>query len=228
MTIALFLTIIAAIAGAISAAARTYTKLKPQPTSQYFNTVQEAKSQEADQPRLQPDLDSERSKPVEVPAETPEVPTFLPALESSEAVESQSDMPEVATMTAPSTIAIPPMMPIAEPEIPLATSLKISDVVESDLSIESKPETHHHYSVIEEVEQLEHIDERLTRLQHQATDSDHLMRLAVAVELGELAKQGQSIDRVVALLNQLTQDADLEVRVQAGTSLAMVPVETAD
>jgi hypothetical protein len=246
MTIVLFLTVTAAIAGAISAAARTYTKLKlrPQLTNQYSATVQEAKSQEADQPRLQADLDSEQLEPVEVSEEAPEV-SSLASSPVSEPVEVQSGASEVATMTAPpvaepsdsiesiqshsseaSTIAIPPMMPITEADIPLATSLRISDVVDSDLSIESKPETRHHYSVIDEVGQLEHFDERLNQLQNQATDSDHLMRLAVAVELGELAKQGQSIDRVVALLNQLTQDADLEVRVQAGTSLAMVPVET--
>ncbi|GAP98479.1 hypothetical protein [Leptolyngbya sp. NIES-2104] len=219
MTIALFLTVIAAIAGAISAAARTYTKLKPQPQS--FKTVQEAKSQEADQPRLQPDLDSERSEPVEAPVQSPEVSMGSPVSEQ-ESIEASH--PQKASEV--STIAVPPMMPIAEPEISLATSLRISDVVDSDLLIESKPEAHHAYSVIDEVGQLDHFDDRLRQLQHQATDSDHLVRLSVAVELGELAKQGQAIDQVVALLNQLTQDADLEVRVQAGTALAMVSVET--
>ncbi|BAU10612.1 hypothetical protein LEP3755_10980 [Leptolyngbya sp. NIES-3755] len=221
MTIALFLTVIAAIAGAISAAARTYTKLKPQAVPQSFNTVQEAKSQEAEQPRLQPDLDSERPEPVEVPSEVFEVSAVSPSSESIE-VSGQQKSAES------STIAIPPMMPIAEVDIPLATSLKISDVVDSDLSIESKSEEHHAQSVFEEIEQLEHIDEKLNRLQHQVTESDHLVRLAAAVELGELAKQGQSHDRVITLLNQLTQDADLEVRVQAGASLAMIPVETAE
>ncbi|MGG6265299.1 hypothetical protein ACQ4M3_13820 [Leptolyngbya sp. AN03gr2] len=220
MTIALFLTVIAAIAGAISAAARTYTKLKPQAAPQSFNTVQEAKSQEADQPRMQPDLDSERSELIEVPSEVPEVSTGSPSSESMGSIGSSASHHEG------STIAIPPMMPIAEVDIPLATSLKISDVVDSDLSIGSKSEEHHSHSVFEEIEQLEHIDEKLNRLQHQAAESDHLMRLAAAVELGELAKQGQSHDRVVTLLNQLTQDADLEVRVQAGTSLAMISVET--
>ncbi len=222
MTIAIFLIFAAAIAGAISAAARTYTKLKPQQTNQYPNTVQEAKSQAADQPRLQPDLDSERAEPAEVSvqANTPEISTP----QSSE----QTELSEVSQPKASegSTIAIAPMMPISEPDIPLATSLRISDVVDSDLSIESKPEEHHAYSVLDEVGQLEHIDEKLSQLEHQATNSDHFMRMAAAVELGELAKQGQEIDRVVALLNELTQDADLEVRVQAGTSLAMVPVET--
>ncbi|MBE9012518.1 hypothetical protein IQ250_20165 [Pseudanabaenaceae cyanobacterium LEGE 13415] len=239
MTIALFLTVIAAIAGAISAAARTYTKLKPQAAPRYSNTVQEAKSLEADQPRLQPDLDSERLEPVEVPSEVPEVLTGASSSEPMESIEisgqqetTEVSMPEVSRQQKSaevSTIAIPPMMPIAEVEIPLATSLKISDVVDSDLSIEPQAkEEHHHYSVIDEVEQLEHIDERLNRIQHQATEPDHLMRLAAAVELGELAKQGQAHDRVITLLNQLTQDADLEVRVQAGASLAMIPVETAD
>ncbi|MBW4443416.1 MAG: hypothetical protein KME10_19725 [Plectolyngbya sp. WJT66-NPBG17] len=203
MTIALFLTLIAAIVGAISAASRTFTKLKPQPNS-YPNAVQEAKTEEAGQTRLQPDLDSERSEPVEVPN--------LPSVQSKHSEGL--------------TIAISPMMPIAEAEIPLATSLRISDVVDSDLSIESKPEAHHAYSVLEEVDQLEHIDEKLSNLERQATDSDHLMRMAAAIELGELAKQGQEIDRVVALLNQLTQDADLEVQVQAGASIAMIQVET--
>lgn len=222
MTIALFLIFVAAIAGAISAAARTYTKLKPQQTNHYPNTVQEAKSEEADQPKLQPDLDSERSDPAEAPiqANTPEIPT---PPNSGQTELSEGSQP---TPSEGSVIAIAPMLPITEPEIPLATSLKISDVVDSDLSIESKPEEHHAYSVLNEVGQLEHIDEKLSQLEHQATNSDHLMRMAAAVELGELAKQGQEIDRVVALLNQLTQDADLEVRVQAGTSLAMVSVET--
>lgn len=211
MTIALLLTVIAAIAGAISAAARTYTKLKPQ--AQPFDTVQEAKSQEAEQPRLQPDLDSEQPESVKSPT-------------SSVSEQESVEAPHPRPIPESSTIAIPPMMPIAEADISLATSLRISDVVDSDLSIESKPEAHHAYSVIDEVGQLDHFDERLHQLQHQATDSHHLVRLSVAVELGELAKQGQAIDQVVTLLNQLTQDADLEVRVQAGTALAMVSVET--
>lgn len=205
MTIAVLLTLIAAIAGAVSAAVRTAAKLKLQPVSYRSNSVQEAKSEKANQPRLQPDLDSGRS----------EVPELSPVESSAKASEA-------------STIAIPPMMSITEAEIPLATSLKISDVVESDLSIESKPQEHHHTSVLEEIGQLEHSEEQFSQLQQQATDSDHLMRLAVAVELGEMARQGQANDRVVALLNQLMHDADTEVRVQAGAALAMISVETID
>lgn len=222
MTIALFLTVIAAIAGAISAAARTYTKLKPQSVPQFSNTVQEAKSQGADQPRLQPDLDSERSEPVEIPSEVPEISMGSSMSEPMESIEVSSQQKSAEV----SMIAIPPMMPIAEADIPLATSFKISDVVDSDLSIASKSEEHHAPSVFEEIEQLEHIDEKLNRLQHQVTESDHFVRLAAVVELGELAKQGQANDRVITLLNQLTQDADVEVRVQAGTSLAMISMET--
>ncbi|MER3477818.1 MAG: hypothetical protein C4287_16705 [Leptolyngbya sp. ERB_1_2] len=188
----------------MTSASRAVTKLKLQSTSREFDSVQEAKSQEADQTRLQPDLDSERSEPVEVSP-----------------VQSSED----------STIAVPPMMPIAEPEIPLATSLRISDVVEPPevemhLSNEPKSEAHHAQSVMEEVGQLDQIENTIEQLTQQITDSDPLVRLAAVVELGDLAKQGQAIDRVVALLNQLTQDADLEVRVQAGASIAMIPVET--
>lgn len=222
MTIALFLTVIAAIAGAISAAARTYTKLKPQVVPSYPKTVQEAKSLEAEQPRLQPDLDSERPELVEVSSEVTSA-IALPQ-EASESMEASVQPKHFES----STIAIPPMMPIAESEISLATSLRISDVVDSDLAVEAKSEEPHHYSVIEEVDQLNRIDQKLDQLQHQATDSDHLMRLAAAVELGDLVKQGQVNDRVIALLNQLTQDADSEVCVQAGSSLAMISVETAD
>lgn len=208
MTIALFLTFIAAIVGALSAASRTITKLKPQPNP-YPNTVQEAKSKEAEQPRLQPDLDSEQSEPVEVP----------PVSVQSKSFEA-------------STIAIAPMMPLPESEITLATSLRISDVVEPPevemhLSNATTPEEHHAYSVMEEVGQIDQIEEKLNQLAHQATDSNHLVRLAAAVELGEIAKQGHEIDRVVALLDQLTHDADLEVRSQAGASLAMTSIETA-
>lgn len=212
MTIALFLTLIAAIVGAISAASRTYTKLKPQ-ANHYPDTVQEAKSEKADQTRLQPDLDSEQSEPVEVPDISP--------------VRSK---PSEA-----STIAVAPMMPLPETDISLATSLRISDVVEPPevemhLSNEPKPEAHHAQSVVEEVGQLDQIENTVEQLTQQVTDSDHLVRLAAVVELGDLAKQGQAIDRVVALLNQLAHDANLEVRSQAGASLAMIPIEatTAD
>lgn len=198
MTIALLLTLIAAIVGAISAAARTATKLKSHPTPYQSNTVQEAKIKQANQTRLQPDLDSERSEPVE----------------ASEFSGSET-----------STIAISPKLPIAEPDISLATSLRISDVVDSDLSIESKPQEHHHTSVLEEIGQLDHSEEQFSQLQQQATDPDHLVRLTVAVELGEMARQGQTSDRVIALLNQLMHDADMEVRMQAGAALALIPME---
>ncbi|MBD1845562.1 HEAT repeat domain-containing protein [Cyanobacteria bacterium FACHB-63] len=208
MTIALLLTIVAAIAGALSAAARTATKLKSQPTSYQSNTVQEAKFEQADQTRLQPDLDSERPEPIE----------------ASKSSESEAS----AQGSEASTIAIASMMPTTETDISLATSLRISDVVESDLSIESKPHEHNHTSVLEEIGQLDHSEEQFSQLQQQATDPDHLVRLTVAVELGEMARQGQASDRVVALLNQLMQDADIEVRMQAGAALAMVPMETSE
>jgi hypothetical protein len=158
------------------------------------SSVQDAIAPEANRSRLQPDLDSEQPQPAATPAN-----------ESSR-------------------IAIPPLMPQPKPEIPLATSLRISDVVEPELSIESTSDTPHHAQpVLEEVEQLEQLEETLNQLAARAIDPERLMRLAVAVELGELAKRGQAVDRVVALLNQLMEDADVEVRVQAGASLAMVP-----
>lgn len=191
MIILLFLTTIVAILGAIVSASRTYTKLKLQSVQ---SSVQDAIAPEANQSRLQPDIDSEQSQ---------------------SATTSGRETSE---------IAIPPLMPQPQAEIPLATSLKISDVVEPNAIDEFTSETvHHAQPVLEEVEQLEQLDENLNQLATRVIDPDRLVRLAVAVELGELAKRGQSVDRVVALLNQLIEDADVEVRVQAGASLAMLP-----
>jgi hypothetical protein len=193
MNILLALSAIAALVGAYISAIRTYKKLKLQPGS-----VQESIAPEATQPRLQPDLDSENPVPSHEPAKA-------------------------------SGIVFPPMMPQAQAEIPLATSLKISEVVEPATSIEpslfSEPqsEEHHAVPVLEEVEQLEEFEETLNQLAGKAIDPDHLMRLAVAVELGELAEKGQVNDRLISLLSTLLEDADLEVRVQAGASLAMIP-----
>ncbi|MCU0552651.1 MAG: sister chromatid cohesion protein PDS5 [Leptolyngbya sp. Prado105] len=182
-----FLSTIAAILGAIVSATRTYTKLKLQPTS-----VQEATAKESSQ--LQPDLDSEQSIPVE-----------MPAYDTSD-------------------IAIVPLMPQSQAEIPLATSLKISDAISPAASIESDSAPPHHVRpVIEEIGHLDQVEETLNHLAGKVFDPDPLMRLAVAVELGELAKRGEAVDRVIALLNGLMKDTDLEVRVQAGTSLAMIP-----
>lgn len=120
--------------------------------------------------------------------------------------------------------AILSMIPQPTPDIPLATSLRISEVIEPSLETDSPPEaTHHSQPVLAELEQLEQVEETLNQLTSKVIDPDPFMRLAVAVELGELAKRGQAVDRVVTLLNRLIEDADLEVRVQAGASLAMLP-----
>lgn len=189
MTILLFLTTIAAIVGALVSASRTYTKVRLQSAQ---NSVQDAITAEANQSRLQPDLDSEQ-------------PAAIPISDSS-------------------GIAIPPLMPRPQAEIPLATSLRISEVIEPAAVSESSSEAAHHAQpVLEEVEQLGQLEITLTQLAMRAIDSDRMMRLAAAVELGELAKRGQSVDRVAALLNGLMEDVDVEIRVQAGASLAMLP-----
>jgi hypothetical protein len=200
MVILLFLTLIVAIVGAIAAGSRAYEKLKLE--SAQPETVQEFKSLEADQPKLQPDLDSERSQLVKSERGTTNDPT----------------------------IVVSPMMPQSEIEISLATSLTISDAikppeVEIHLSNEPTHEDHHAESVVEEIHQLDHLDEILNQLAHRATDSNHLVRLATTIELEELARQRQAIDRVIGLLNQLTQDANLEVQAQAGASLAVLSSE---
>jgi hypothetical protein len=134
----------------------------------------------------------------------PEVPKLQPDLDS-----------EIATL---------PMISQPKTDISLATTLKISEAVEPSLETDSHPEAAHHpQGVLAEIEQLEQTEDTLNHLAGRAIDADPFMRLAVAVELGELAKRGQAVDRVVALLNGLMEDTDLEVRVQAGASLAMLP-----
>lgn len=194
MTILLFLITIAAIVGAIVSGYRTYTKVKLQSAQ---NSVQETIAPEANQSRLQPDLDSEQ-------------PTITPISEPS---GSES-----------AGIAIPPLMPQSRVEIPLATSLKISEAIEPEAAREPDSEiAHHAQPVLEEVAQLGQIEKTLNQLAIRAIDSDRLMRLATVVELGELARRGQSVERVAALLNELMEDADVEIRVQAGAALAMLP-----
>jgi hypothetical protein len=134
----------------------------------------------------------------------PEAPKLQPDLDS-----------EIATL---------PMISQPKTDISLATTLKISEAVEPSLETDSSPEAAHHpQGVLAEIEQLEQTEDTLNHLAGRAIDADPFMRLAVAVELGELAKRGQAVDRVVALLNGLMEDTDLEVRVQAGASLAMLP-----
>jgi hypothetical protein len=138
----------------------------------------------------------------------PEVPKLQPDLDS-----------ETATL---------PMISQPKTDISLATTLKISEAIEPSieptLETDSSPEAAHHpQGVLAEIEQLEQTEDTLNHLAGRAIDADPFMRLAVAVELGELAKRGQAVDRVVALLNGLMEDTDLEVRVQAGASLAMLP-----
>lgn len=167
------------------------------------NTVREIESEAAAKPRLQPDLDS---------------------VESATAVSNAT--PEETPHS--SGIAFAPFAPQPEADIPLATSLTVSEVVhpsetepQIDLGIAHPApaqEAHeHHASVVEELSHLEHDSEKLDQLAQQAQHPDGNVRIVVAAELGEFAAQGN--DRAIAVLNQLSQDVDPQVRVQAAASL---------
>lgn len=168
--------------------------------------VQDVIAKSAEQPQLQPDIDFAQ----------------IPSTVSEPASETPIDIR-----------VVPPFVPQPELDVPLATSLKVSDVVhpsevqpEIDLSshqISTQSNHEAHSSVVEEVAQLEHETDAIDRLAQQAQDPDGTMRVAVAATLGELAVQGRNREQIIALLNQLSQDADPQVRVQAIASMGMIP-----
>ncbi len=230
MITALLLLTLYALVTAISASLRAFSQVKPVKapipdprsiskssvsksidtvSSNVENTVRDIESKAA-KPQLQPDLDSTQPATA-VSSEAPEAPVSQPSTEEA----SHS-----------SGIAFAPFAPQPEADIPLATSLTVSEVVhpsetepQIDLGITQHAPAHesHHASVVEEVTHLEHDGEKLEQLAQQANHSDGNVRIVVAAELGEFAAQGN--ERAIAILNQLSQDVDPQVRVQAAASL---------
>ena len=211
MIVALVLLTIVALVAAIGAIYRVRDKYKIQ---RAFN-VQDVTT--ADKPQLQPDIDSEQ------PISTVEEPTEEPTEESIVSPEA----PNVS-------LIVPPFATSPEIEIPLASSIGVTDVLQPqtiesphlDLDQSDIPQRENHVSpsVLEEVAQLESADEIMDRLTRQATDSDSSVRVAVAAALGEIAIRGQR-DRAISLLTQLSQDVDPIVRTQAATSLGNIPLD---
>lgn len=215
MSITLVLLTFFALIAAIGAISRMQSPVKNKSTSTQSSSsnnvssglgVQDVMAESAERPQLQPDIDS-----VEIPSTI-----------SQDASETPIDIR-----------VVPPFVPQPELEVPFATSLKVSDVihpseVEPQIDLPShpiSPQSHHetHSSVVEEVTQLEQGSEVIDRLAQQAQDPDGTMRVAVAAMLGELAVQGRNREQIIALLNQLSQDADPQVRVQAISSMGMIP-----
>lgn len=169
--------------------------------------------------------------------------------------------PEQASRTEsnPESAASPSARPtdrraaeIDQPQIPLATSLTVSEVIDpaaSPVAVEA-PEgqeergdiliseamapgepravanAHHALNLLEEMDQLEESNhsEKLEHLSQYLNDPDSLKRLASVVALNQLAHESQGQNRLetVSLLNRFTSDADPQVRLQAATALSQI------
>jgi hypothetical protein len=127
---------------------------------------------------------------------------------------------------------------VSSDSVPLATSLTVSELLSSgegenakvqnlhaDNPLETGERTlaHSTSSVLEEITRLEQAEskERIAQLVQFMDHPDTALRVAIAATLGELAAKTQGDDRqdLIALLNRLNQDVDMQVRVQAAASL---------
>jgi hypothetical protein len=131
---------------------------------------------------------------------------------------------------------------VSSDSVPLATSLTVSELLSSgegenakvqnlhaDDPLETGERTlaHSTSSVLEEITRLEQAEskERIAQLAQFIDHPDTALRVAIAATLGELAAKTQGDDRqaLITLLNHLTQDVDMQVRVQAAASLGAMP-----
>ncbi|MBW4538935.1 MAG: HEAT repeat domain-containing protein [Myxacorys chilensis ATA2-1-KO14] len=123
-------------------------------------------------------------------------------------------------------------------DIPLATSLTLSEVVDPvspkkiaipdlypdyPLEFEQQAHSHHAPDVLQEITQLDHQSKKdqIAHLAEYVQHPDSVLRVAIASTLGGLLSNTQGDDRqaAIALLTRLSQDADSHVRVQAAASL---------
>lgn len=164
------------------------------------------------------------------------------ALEAVKSV-SQPDRDSTQTLTGHSGLNLVETSVIGavpEGEALLATSLPVSEVVQPEADGVAHPvgmteaETVHPasaapqaaHTLLEEISQLgrsggvEQIEQLAQHLHH----PDTVVRVAIAFALGELAErqQGQNLAAIVPLLNELSQDADSQVKLQALAAMGRV------
>lgn len=242
MIIALTLLALFAIVAAIGAASRVQTQITSQSSlaaspAQRFSplsatSLQETESPEARKPQVDGDREFEPSQSASL-SKTPSQPT-------ESAVSQQSA----------ATASIPPELSPSEllqssvtPEIPLAASLTVTELVhppevepalqladaetQAPPSLEDALEQHPaHHNLLQEIAQLDDSSHhnRISHLARYIDHSDSVMRAAAAFALGELGAttQGQELEEMVAMLNQFTEDANPQVRLQAVTALEKV------
>ncbi|NDJ16590.1 HEAT repeat domain-containing protein [Myxacorys almedinensis] len=132
----------------------------------------------------------------------------------------------------------------SDPSFLLATSLTISESLDEslhpekltipdlypDYPVEAESPTHAHHApdVLQEIAQLEQVEpnERIAHLAQHLQHPDSALRGAIAATLGELFPKTHGSDRqeLIRILTQLSQDANVQVRVQAAAALGKANV----
>lgn len=167
-----------------------------------------------------------------------------PALDDpQEEPQAQPEAEERMAIAPVLNVQPPPLPDMAAPEIPFATSLTVSELVqpvdeEFDVELQRVGEElvaiaktvndpkalrpHHTPNLLEEMADLEGHDQQIAHLWQHLSHPDANVRLAAAAFLGELAHRTHSGEReeIITILNQCLQDSDLEVRTRAATLLA--------
>lgn len=199
-------------------------------------------------------LTSDRSTPESQP--TIENPTEPQPVAENAIPFAVGNTANSANDSAPAQpVAIPTPLLELEPEValPLAASLPLQEAIQpetikadtvldlgpntstiveaTDESDPQKAQDRDYQTVLEEIAQLGEGDHETTiaSLTRHANHANPLVRATAAMTLGELAakKQGRPQEEMVALLNQLFQDSNSEVRLQAAAALGkmQLPVD---
>jgi hypothetical protein len=191
------------------------------------------------------DLTDDSSPKSQPTVEHPTEPQSVAENAAQPATENTTESAEGSSPAIP-TATLAPLLDL-EPDVtlPLATSLPLQDAIQpaaitadtvSDIvpnaativeatneSDTRKAQERDYQNVLEEIAQLDEGGHETTiaSLSRQVNHSDPLVRATAAMTLGDLAtkNQGRPQEEMIALLNELLQDSNSEVRLQAAAAL---------
>ncbi|MBD1853018.1 HEAT repeat domain-containing protein [Cyanobacteria bacterium FACHB-502] len=196
-----------------------------------------------------PILNSEPKTAPEIPAPIAEMPASEPVestSSSSEASSESSTSPSNSPFVFDSDVVFD-----SDTDLTLAASLSVTSIVHPNSSGEvevpdliptdpaisevlnnnAEPTRVHQPSILEEIAelrptanaQLSSQNDRTKHFMHALLTGDGTVRVAAVYELGEIAAQGGSeSEQIIEQLQQLTQDNDPDVRLQAVMALTKV------
>lgn len=184
-----------------------------------------------------PDIPAAISAP-ELPA--PEIPQPVTSEASSEVASSPSlPIGSPAMINPDADLILAASMSVTGLVNPQSSaSVEIPDLIPTDpaisevLNANAEPTRTHHPSILEEIAELrptadapshQSSDDRTRRFMHALLTGDGTVRVAAVYELGEIAAQGSSdSEQIIQQLQQLIQDEDPDVRLQAIAALEKV------